>query len=110
MVLPFYTVDTESGRHELSLLPLTTQPECPIFPGAAANPAAIGYREEALNRTTTATLPGTPLMVHSREAAGHEACEQEVGIRILSLQRPISCADLSKLFSCSGSHLLNEDK
>lgn len=47
MVLQFYTMETEAGRHELGLLPLTTQPESPVFPGAAAIPAATGYRRES---------------------------------------------------------------
>lgn len=54
VVFPFYIMEAESGRHELSCLPWATLPESPISPGVAAIPALIGYRGEALNRAATA--------------------------------------------------------
>lgn len=72
MLLSVDTMETESGRHKLTCLPLTTQPGSLIFPGVAAISVAMVYWEEDLNRATTAPVQETLLMVRSREAAGHE--------------------------------------
>lgn len=59
MVFPFYPMQNESGRHELTCLSLVTQQESPISPGVAAILAPIVSWREDLNKATTDPLQGS---------------------------------------------------